>query len=139
MYAGKSGSVPLPTVGHLHTLKNGYIYWEDGGKWDNERKQTIDSRVSIGKIDPDHEGMMFPNRNYFAIFDSANPPQPDVKASDKPDNPFSKTLNYGAYAAMLGAAESVGCISALKKTFPEHWDEIFAAALHSITAENSVA
>ena len=139
MYAGKSGSVPLPTVGHLHTLKNGYIYWEDGGKWDNERKQTIDSRVSIGKIDPDHEGMMFPNRNYFAIFDSANPPQPDVKASDKQDNPFSKTLNYGAYAAMLGAAESVGCISALKKTFPEHWDEIFAAALHSITAENSVA
>ena len=65
MYAGKSESVPLPTIGHLHTLKNGYIYWEDGGKWDNERKQTIDSRVSIGKIDPDHEGMMFPNRNYF--------------------------------------------------------------------------
>ena len=139
MYAGKSESVPLPTIGHLHTLKNGYIYWEDGGKWDNERKQTIDARVSIGKIDPDHEGMMFPNRNYFSIFDSANPPQSDVEASDKPDNPFSRTLNYGAYAAMLGAAESVGCISALRKTFPERWDAIFAAALHSITAENSVA
>ena len=55
MYAGKSESVPLPTIGHLHTLKNGYIYWEDGGKWDNERKQTIDARVSIGKIAPDHE------------------------------------------------------------------------------------
>lgn len=139
MYAGKSESVPLPTIGHLHTLKNGYIYWEDGGKWDNERKQTIDALVSIGKIDPDHEGMMFTNRNYFAIFNSANPPQPDVEASDKPDNPFSRTLNYGAYAAMLEAAESVGCISALRKTFPERWDAIFAAVLHSITAENSVA
>ena len=30
-------------------------------------------------------------------------------------------------------------MSALKKTFPEHWSDIFAAALHSIMAENSVA
>lgn len=52
----------MPTTGHLHTLKTGYVYWEDGGKWDNEKRQTIDGRVSIGRIDPDHKGMMFPNR-----------------------------------------------------------------------------
>lgn len=139
MYSGKGEPVPLPTVGHLHTLKTGYVYWEDDGRWDNEKRQTIDSRVTIGKLDPNHKGMMFPNRNYFAIFDSTNPPQADTKAMEKESNPFSKALNYGAYAAMIGAAESVGCISALKKTFPERWPEIFAAALHSITAENSVA
>ncbi|MBQ6133483.1 MAG: hypothetical protein IJI65_04985 [Lachnospiraceae bacterium] len=50
MYAGKSGSVPLPTVGHLQTLKNGYIYWEDGGKWDNERKQTIEGKMFVAFV-----------------------------------------------------------------------------------------
>ena len=131
--------MPLPTTGHLHTLKTGYVYWEDNGKWDNEKKQTVDGRVSIGRIDPAHKGMMFPNRNYFLIFDSANPPRTNARAVLKEPSVFSKALNYGAYAAMLEAAGSVGCLSALKKTFPEHWRDIFAAALHSITAENSVA
>ena len=139
MYAGKSESVPLPTTGHLHTLKTGYVYWEDGGKWDNDKKQTIDGRVSIGRLDPEHPGRMFPNKNYYSIFDVANPPQTDVRAVLKEPRPFSKSLNYGAYVAMMGAADAVGCISSLKKTFPERWHEIFAAALHSITAENSVA
>ena len=139
MYAGKCDPVPIPTVGHLHTLKTGYIYWEDDGKWDNAKKQTIDNRVTIGKVDPDHEGMMFPNKNYYSIFDSTNPPQVDSRSVLEEPNPFSKTLNYGCYAAMMEAADSVGCISALKRTFPDHWPEIFAAALHSITAENSVA
>lgn len=139
MYAGKNKPVPLPTTGHLHTLKTGYVYWEDGGKWDNEKKQTVDGRVSIGRIDPDHKGMMFPNKNYFSIFDSVDSPKEDARAALKEPCAFSKALNYGAYAAMLEAADSVGCLSALKKTFPEHWNDIFAAALHSITAENSVA
>ena len=139
MYAGKSEPVPLPTTGHLHTLKTGYVYWEDGGIWDNKRKQTVDRRVSIGRIDPDHKGMMFPNKNYFMIFDAANPPQTDIRSVLSEPSPFSKTLSYGAYVAMLEAADHVGCVSALKKTFPEHWRDIFAAAIHSITAENSVA
>ena len=139
MYAGKNEPVPLPTTGHLHTLKTGYVYWEDDGKWDNERKQTVDGRVSIGRIDPDHKGMMFPNKNYFMIFDATNPPQTDKRSVLSQPSPFSKTLSYGAYAAMLEAADHIGCVSALKKTFPEHWQDIFAAALHSITAENSVA
>lgn len=139
MYAGKSDPVPLPTTGHLHTLKTGYVYWEDGGKWDNQKKQTIDGRVSIGRIDPDHEGMMFPNSNYYAIFDAANPPQADERPVLKEPEAFSKALNFGAYVAMYEAADAVGCMSALKKTFPECWREIFAAALHSISAENSVA
>ena len=108
MYAGKNDPVPLPTTGHLHTLKTGYVYWEDNGKWDNEKKQTVDGRVSIGRIDPAHKGMMFPNRNYFLIFDSANPPRTNARAVLKEPSVFSKALNYGAYAAMLEAAGSVG-------------------------------
>ena len=37
-------------------------------KWDNEKKRTIDNRVSIGKIIPDQPGMMSPNKKYFDIF-----------------------------------------------------------------------
>ena len=64
----KNDPFPMPTTGHLHTLKTGYVYWEDGGKWDNEKRQTIDGRVPIGRIDPDHKGMMFPNRNYVVFY-----------------------------------------------------------------------
>ena len=52
MYAGKNDPVPMPTTGHLHTLKTGYVYWEDGGKWDNEKCQTIDVRGKM--ILPSH-------------------------------------------------------------------------------------
>ena len=52
MYAGKGESVALPTTGHLHILKTGYVYWENDGKWDNAKKQTVDGRVSIGRLDP---------------------------------------------------------------------------------------
>ena len=33
MYFGKSDPIPLPTVGHLHILKNGYVYWERTSSW----------------------------------------------------------------------------------------------------------
>ena len=139
MYAGKGESVALPTTGHLHILKTGYVYWENDGKWDNAKKQTVDGRVSIGRLDPNNKNMLFPNKNYFSVFESTSSNQADSKPALKESNAFSETLNYGAYAAMMEAADRVGCLSALKKTFPEHWHEIFAAALHSITAENSVA
>ena len=139
MYAGKGESVALPTTGHLHILKTGYVYWENDGKWDNAKKQTVDGRVSIGRLDPNNKYMLFPNKNYFSIFESVGLNQDDSKPALKESNALSKTLNYGAYVAMMKAADRVGCLSALKKTFPEHWPDIFAAALHSITAENSVA
>ncbi len=38
MYFGKSDPIPLPTVGHLHILKNGYVYWERTSSWDKKKK-----------------------------------------------------------------------------------------------------
>ena len=33
MYAGKNTPIELPKKGHLHILTNGYVYWENDGKW----------------------------------------------------------------------------------------------------------
>lgn len=68
MYVGQYEPVEIPKNGKLHIQKNGYVYWSNASKWDNEKKRSIDNRVSIGKIIPDQPGMMYPNKKYFDIF-----------------------------------------------------------------------
>ncbi|MBE6029406.1 MAG: DUF2813 domain-containing protein [Clostridiales bacterium] len=68
MYIGKYDPVEIPQNGKLHIQKNGYVYWSNASKWDNEKKRSIDNRVSIGKLIPDRPGMMYPNKKYFDIF-----------------------------------------------------------------------
>lgn len=68
MYVGQYAPVKIPKSGKLHIQKNGYVYWSNASKWDNEKKRSIDNRVSIGKIIPDQPGMMYPNKKYFDIF-----------------------------------------------------------------------
>lgn len=68
MYVGQYEPVKIPSGGNLHIQKNGYIYWSNSTKWDNEKKRSIDNRVSIGKAIPDYPGMMYPNKKYFDIF-----------------------------------------------------------------------
>lgn len=68
MYVGQYEPVRIPDSGKLHIQKNGYVYWSSASKWDNEKKRSIDNRVSIGKIIPNQLGMMYPNKKYFDIF-----------------------------------------------------------------------
>jgi len=68
MFVGQYEPVKLPKYGKLHIQKNGYVYWSNSSKWDNEKKQSIDNRVSIGKVVPDQPDKMYPNRRYFDIF-----------------------------------------------------------------------
>ena len=68
MYVGQYKPVRIPESGKLHIQKNGYVYWSNASKWDNEKKRSIDNRVSIGKVIPDQPGMMYPNKKYFDIF-----------------------------------------------------------------------
>ena len=68
MYVGQYEPVKMPENGKLHIQKNGYVYWSNASKWDNEKKRSIDNRVSIGKVIPDQPGMMYPNKKYFDIF-----------------------------------------------------------------------
>ena len=68
MYVGKYEPVKIPDTGKLHIQKNGYVYWSNSSKWNNEKKQSVDNRVSIGKVIPDQPGMMYPNKKYYDIF-----------------------------------------------------------------------
>ena len=68
MYVGQYQPVQIPKGGKLHIQKNGYVYWSNASVWNNEKKRSIDNRVSIGKVIPDQPGMMYPNKKYFDIF-----------------------------------------------------------------------
>ena len=68
MFVGQYDPVKIPESGKLHIQKNGYVYWSNASKWNNEKKRSIDNRVSIGKVIPDQPGMMYPNKKYFDIF-----------------------------------------------------------------------
>ena len=58
----KPKPVPIPEGGRIRIQKNKYVYWYDESKWDNEKKQTVDNRVSIGQLDPNNPGMIIPNK-----------------------------------------------------------------------------
>ncbi|WP_321002867.1 IS1634 family transposase [Eisenbergiella porci] len=142
MYAGQIEAVKLPDTGKTHILGNGYVYWYNEARWDNDRKMTVDNRVAIGKLDPDHPGMMFPNKRYFSLFkDAPIKESPSALPEDILQAPgcFSRNLNYGPYLAMMYAADHAGALKTLKQVFPKIWRKILAVAIHSADAENSVA
>ena len=141
MYAGKAKAIDLPSTGHLHILKNGYVYWHMGNGWNSKKKQPDDGRVAIGKIDPDNEKMFFPNSKYWDLFPTGTDDKGDTVLPTHLQKPgrVSSLLNYGCYAAMKAAADKTGCLQALKNVFPGDWKEIFAVALHAIDAQDSTA
>lgn len=140
MYNGKTTPVPIPkTGGKVKIYPNGYVYWITSSKWDNSKRQTVDDRRSIGHIDKDHDGMMFPGSNYFRLgLDKENGIISEDSALQPPGK-FSRTLNFGQYQAMYTAMERIGCLDVLKKVQPGNWKQILALCIHAADAENSVA
>lgn len=135
MYSKNSSSIPLPETGHLHILKNGYVYWEESCKWDSINKRPASGRSCIGKLDPSKERYFFPNKTYHTIFDSEPETEAPVEPKELKPVPAPKqspVLNFGPYIALFCAASKTGCLDALQKVFPEDWTAIFALALHAI-------
>ena len=91
-------TVPIPRVkGKITQMKKGeitYIQFETGRNYLPERKYTIPIRVSIGKIDPDHPDMMYPNEKYSDHF-------PDAPMSEeRPEAYRSCALRIGSYVVI---------------------------------------
>ena len=126
MYAGKNTPIKLPKTRHLHILTNGYVSWENDGKWDKTTRRMKDSRVSIGKMADAEKGLFYPNKKYWELFPdgmhNANWARIHEKAVpyEEPGK-FSSSLNYGAYLALQLAAEKIGLLKTLKETFPGTW------------------
>ena len=66
MYAKRVSPIRLPEIGQLHFSKKGYVTWSpEAGKWDNEKKRTIDKRFGIGiLVDPANRTLFYPNPRY---------------------------------------------------------------------------
>lgn len=90
MYVGQYEPVKIPKNGKLHIQKNGYVYWSNASKWDNEKKRSIDNRVSIGKVVQDQPDMMYPNKKYFDIFGIT--PIDEEKEGMRMDNMLSSLI-----------------------------------------------
>ena len=96
-------TVPIPQVkGKITHMKKGkitYIQLETGRKYIPQKQYTIPVRVSIGKLDPDHPGMMYPNERYSDHFPDA--PMPE----ERPEADRSCALRIGSYVAIKKVLE----------------------------------
>lgn len=154
MYKGKYDPVPLPTIGHLHILKTGYVIWNLDSKWNKLKGYADEKRYSIGKLVEGSSTHMYPNECYFervvpllAAHGAVDEPDkaPILTNSSDDDSPtelpgsFSYELCFGVYTALKQAVDKIGCLDALKTAFPECWEKIFAVAVHAADAQNSTA
>ena len=88
-------TVPIPDVkGKITHMKKGditYIQYETDRVYYPDRKYTIPKRVSIGKLDKKHAGLMFPNEKYAEYF--PDKPMPE----ERPEAYRSCALRIGSY------------------------------------------
>ena len=168
MYAKRVSPIRLPEIGQLHFSKKGYVTWSpEAGKWDNEKKRTIDKRFGIGiLVDPASRTLFYPNPRYLQYLKENEDTLPQTsepvvgaetpkKASEQDRNGAQETkpqyssldepgqrdtrLSFGNFYALKEAAKLVGCFSALESVFPLIADKIFALVAHSIDSQNSIS
>ena len=91
-------TVPIPRVkGKITRMKKGkitYIQLETGRTYYPDKKYTIPERVSVGRVDPDHPDMMYPNEKYADHFPDA--PMPE----ERPESNRSCALRIGSYVVI---------------------------------------
>lgn len=91
-------AVPIPFVkGKITRMKKGnvtYIQLETGRTYLPERQYTIPIRVTVGKVDPDDSGRMYPNEKYSDFFPDT--PMPE----ERPEAYRSCALRIGSYVVI---------------------------------------
>lgn len=91
-------TVKIPKVkGKITLMKKGhiaYVQLETGRTYYPEKKYTIPNRVTIGKVDPDHQDMMFPNEKYADHFPN------ELLPEERPEADRSCALRIGSYIAI---------------------------------------
>ncbi len=149
MYVGKTGIVKIPSVGEhekIIILSNGYIYYATESHWDKKKGRMVDNRVGIGKIAPEHPGMMFPGKRFKEFFEQSTVDNENssffehyCSAKRKQAGMLDVMLSYAPFAVLEKTAELSGMLPALKQAIPRWWKEILAVAAHAVIAEQSTA
>ena len=130
MYKTPESPVKIPSVKGIKKYTNGYIYYASSQKWDSANKRPIDNRRCIGKLDPDHEGCLIPNKVFYELF----PQEAELPEAPKQ----SDVLSYGSYKVLDQAANACGILCALKKNYPDLWKSILAYTIYMNCDQNSV-
>ena len=106
-------TVPIPaTQGKITCMKKGgiqYIQLETGRVYYPDRKYTIPQRVSIGKVNPNEPGRMFPNEKYLEYFPDAAMPEERSEAYR------SCALRIGSYAVIQKVLQEYKLPNMLRK------------------------
>lgn len=131
MYKTNRESIPIPSVKGIKLCQKKYAYFASKVWWDPDKKSARDNRKAIGKIDPDREGYMFPNAVYYELF-------PEEEELPLPSD-RSDSLNFGNWAVLEQAAQSTGCLDALKSFYPDEWQQILALAIYAVCEESMTA
>ena len=85
MYSKQSVEIP---PGKTNIFKKIYVRLETGRKYNSEKRQTRPDYTTIGKLDLDVPGRMFPNENYWKLFSALDP---------SPAENMGPTVKIGTY------------------------------------------
>ncbi len=130
--------MPVPEAPGKLVRKNrngdAFIEYEYERTYDPVKQITYPKRASIGKVDKDEPGQMYPNQNYLKYFPDASLPEEVDRSSRSP------YLNIGAYAVLHKIIMETEIRSMLEKQMDEK-DAGFVLdlACYSILCENNAA
>ncbi|MBT9000067.1 transposase [Lactobacillus delbrueckii subsp. bulgaricus] len=140
MYYNCLVNIPKNT-GKISRNKRGkttYIEYTYAREYLPEKKYNVARRTTIGKADPDHPGMMFPNPNFEKFF-----PDVEIPAEGTADEPVNESrsscIRIGAFSVVRRIIEDYKLAEHLKR-----WDDrgkglLLDLAAYSVIAESNVA
>ena len=118
------------SIVHLKNKKNGVTYvYESSAYWDKEKSQARNSRICIGKLDPDSGEIIYNRRFKERQCDSVKP------------GPVSATTHqrrfYGATYLFDKIGEQLGVRDDLKVCFPDTYKQILSIAYYLILEDRA--
>ncbi|MGZ1403984.1 IS1634 family transposase, partial [Lactobacillus delbrueckii subsp. bulgaricus] len=118
--------------------KTTYIEYTYAREYLPEKKYNVARRTTIGKADPDHPGMMFPNPNFEKFFPDVEIPA-EGTAAEPVNESRSSCIRIGAFSVVRRIIEDYKLAEHLKR-----WDDrgkglLLDLAAYSVIAESNVA
>ncbi|MBT8808118.1 transposase [Lactobacillus delbrueckii subsp. bulgaricus] len=140
MYYNCLVNIPKNT-GKISRNKRGkttYIEYTYAREYLPEKKYNVARRTTIGKADPDHPGMMFPNPNFEKFFPNVEIPA-EGTAAEPVNESRSSCIRIGAFSVVRRIIEDYKLAEHLKR-----WDDrgkglLLDLAAYSVIAESNVA
>lgn len=119
-------TVKVPTPPRTVGIKNGEVYYAyyTIKTYRTKNGSIKNDRICIGKFVDNSKKQIYPNSNYYSLFDYVPPELSDSSALTR----------CGTYAVCKNIAENTGLTSILKQVFPDDFGYILTCAHYMITS-----